>query len=226
KAHLDLIGHIPHDISIDHALHVGHMRTVEHLKGFLLDRTLMVSTEDYEKATSGIEYWQVPTLYTYLGQWPLHGAAATAQQALPEMQYVAVDRRVRWAKASAEAADKDDKLRTLLLTAQHAAVDRLLPLHPHWLAGTDAAGYDYNVAGYALLDELDLMVAFHIPEADVLRAATSEPALAMRRNDFGKVERPMRADLVLLAADPTKDIRAFRNSRGVVVRGRWLDRPS
>src|ERR1700741_1211101 len=33
---MDLVGHIPHDISIDPALHIGHMRTVEHLKGFLV----------------------------------------------------------------------------------------------------------------------------------------------------------------------------------------------
>jgi hypothetical protein len=43
---MDLVGHIPHDISIDHALHRGGMRTTEHLKGFLIDQTLLPSKED------------------------------------------------------------------------------------------------------------------------------------------------------------------------------------
>ena len=57
-----------------------------------------------------------------------------------------------------------------------AAMARLLPLHPRWLAGTDAANYPLQVAGYALLDELTEMEQFGISRADVLRAATTEAA--------------------------------------------------
>ncbi len=221
-AGLDLVGHIPHDISIDHALHIGHMRTVEHLKGFLIDQTLTASDEDYAKAIAGVEYWQTPTLYTYLHY--LHGDAARAQLARPEMQYIAAARRASWLAYANTASPRDDQLLNLLVTAQHAAIDRLLPLHTHWLAGSDAAEYRYNVAGLALLDELRLMRQFGIPLPEVLRAATSEPAAAMRRNDFGQVRRGLRADLVLLGSDPTQDLDAYYHNQGVVVRGRWLDR--
>jgi Amidohydrolase family len=221
-AGMDLVGHIPHDISIDHALHIGHMRTVEHLKGFLIDETLTVSNEDYAKAIAGVEYWQTPTLYTYLHY--LHGEAARAQLARPEMQYISAARRADWVAYANTASPRDDHLLDLLVTAQHAAINRLLPLSTRWLAGSDAAQYRYNIAGYALLDELRLMRQFGIPTADVLRAATSEPAAAMRRNDFGQVKHGLRADLVLLGSDPTQDLGAYYHNQGVVVRGRWLDR--
>ncbi len=219
---LDLIGHIPHDISIDHALHSGHMRTVEHLKGFLLDRTLLVSPEDYAKATAGVSYWQTPTFYVDTGY--LHGAAAFKELARPEMRYLPLRKKEQWRAIAAADSERDDKVLRLLTTAQHAAVARLLPLHPHWLAGTDSAQYNFNIAGYALLEELDRMRSFAIAQGDVLRSATSEPAAAMRRSDFGQIKAGMRADLVLLAADPAHEIAAYRANRGVMVRGIWLSR--
>lgn len=206
-AGMDLVGHIPHDISIDHALHIGHMRTVEHLKGFLTDQTLTVSSEDYAKAVAGVQYWQPPTLYTYLNY--LHGGAARAELARPEMQYISAARRASWLAYANTASPRDDHLRDLLT---------------RWLAGSDAAQYHYNIAGYALLGELRLMRQFGIPPAAVLRAATSEPATAMRRDDFGQVRHGLRADLVLLDSDPTQDLDAYYHNQGVVVRGRWLDR--
>jgi imidazolonepropionase-like amidohydrolase len=63
-----------------------------------------------------------------------------------------------------------------------------------------------------LLDELQLMQQCGIPEADVLRAATSEPAAAMRHDDFGQVKHGMRADLSLLDADPTLSLSAYGHS--------------
>jgi imidazolonepropionase-like amidohydrolase len=53
----------------------------------------------------------------------------------------------------------------------------------------------------------------------VLTAATRNGALAMGRlNDFGTVERGKIADLVVLDADPTADIRNVRRV-ALVVRG-------
>jgi hypothetical protein len=221
-AGMDLVGHIPHDISIDHALHVGHMRTVEHLKGFLIDETLTVSNENYTQAVAGVEYWQTPTLYTYLHY--LHGDAARAQLERPDMRYVSAARRADWQAQAAASSARDERILGLLVTAQHAAIDRLLPLGTHWLAGTDAAQRRYNIAGVALLDELRLMQEFGIPQAEVLRAATSEPAAAMRHADFGQIRHGLRADLVLLESDPTLDLNAYHHHRGVLLRGHWLTR--
>jgi hypothetical protein len=102
---------------------------------------------------------------------------------------------------------------------------RLLPLHPRWLVGTDAAGYPFNIAGFAALDELVLLQQAGLSNRDIVRAATSEPAVAMRRpNEFGHVTPGMRADLILLAADPFDDVAAYQANLGVAARGRWYDR--
>ncbi len=51
KLGMDVVGHVPHDISLDHAIHSGGMRTTEHLKGFLIDQTLLPSDEDFSKSS-------------------------------------------------------------------------------------------------------------------------------------------------------------------------------
>jgi len=220
RAGLDLVGHIPHDITIDHAVHSGGMRTLEHLKGFVSDRTLIVSDEDYAAALAGAQVWLTPTFYAATGAH--RGDHPQQTLALPEMQYVPLRNRQRWAAET--KFPQSSKGQALLDTALPLAMARLLPLHPHWLAGTDAAQYSFQVAGFALLDELVEMEQFGIPLPEVLRAATSEPAAALHRSDeFGSIATGMRADLVVLGSDPTKDLHAYRDNRGTVVRGMYLD---
>jgi len=224
RAGLDLVGHIPHHISIDHAVHSAGMRTLEHLKGFIQDWDLQVSPEDYAKALSGAEVWLTPTFY--VNNEGAREMAAQKLLALPEMGYVALRKRERWAAPPDQDWQHNLKNQPLFDTAQPLAMARLLPLHPHWLAGTDAAQYPLQVAGFALLDELGQMEHYGIARPDVIRAATTEPAAAMRRNDFGQIKTGLRADLVLLGSDPFKDLRAYRDNRGVVLRGHWFARPS
>jgi Amidohydrolase family len=221
NAGLDLVGHIPHDITIRHAVHDGGMRTLEHLKGFISDRTLVVSDEDYAAALDGDPVWITPTFYAITGG---HRATNMSQSlALPEMQYVALRDRQTWQATNIDPHDAEGQ--RLLDIATPLAMARLLPLHPHWLAGTDSAQYPFQVAGFALLDELVDMEQFGIPRAEVLRAATSEPASALRRgDDFGGIATGMRADLVLLGSDPMQDLHAYRDNRGTIVRGIYLDR--
>ena len=221
NAGLDLVGHVPHDISIRHAVHDGGMRTLEHLKGFINDRTLVVSDEDYAAALDGDPVWLTPTFYAITGG---HRATNMSQSlALPEMQYVALRDRQTWQTTKVDPHDAEGQ--RLLDIAAPLAMTRLLPLHPRWLAGTDSAQYPFQVAGFALLDELVDMEQFGIPRAEVLRAATSEPASALHRGgEFGSVATGMRADLVLLGSDPMQDLHAYRDNRGTVVRGIYLDR--
>ena len=102
---------------------------------------------------------------------------------------------------------------------------RLLPLHPRWLVGTDAAGYAFNIAGFATLDEMQLLHRLGLSNAEIVRAATSESAVALRRQDeFGRIAPGQRADLVLLASNPLNDVAAYQSNLGVMARGRWYDR--
>ena len=91
------------------------------------------------------------------------------------------------------------------------------------LAGTDIAAD--RVPGFSLHDELDLLARAGLTPAEVLRAATLNPATVLHRTaDYGTVEPGRIADLVLLRADPTRDAAALHAIDGVVLHGRFLDR--
>jgi hypothetical protein len=201
------------------------MRTLEHLKGFIIDSGLVASSEDFAKAIGGAQVWLTPTLYAVFEGRRVADAKNLLER--PEMRYVSLRRRERWKAFDPNEAAHWAKTEALVEVAVPIVMQRLLPLHPHWLAGTDSANYPLQVPGYALLDELVEMERAGIPRADVIRAATTEAAEALHASSsVGKIAAGMRADFIALEADPTQDLRAFGANRGVMVRGRWLSRAS
>jgi hypothetical protein len=93
------------------------------------------------------------------------------------------------------------------------------------LAGTDAYGFVLIPPGQSLHAELEILVDAGISPYHALRSATVEPARFLgREHEFGRVAPGLRADLLLLAGNPLEDIRAIRDPRAVIVRGRWLSR--
>ena len=94
-----------------------------------------------------------------------------------------------------------------------------------FLAGTDTpAGVDV-LPGFSLHQELERFVDAGFTPMEALQTATLNPAIFLdRTNDFGTVETGRVADLVLLDADPTADIRNTRRIAAVVANGRLLSR--
>ncbi|MEO3749266.1 amidohydrolase family protein [Streptomyces sp. B6B3] len=90
------------------------------------------------------------------------------------------------------------------------------------MTGTDL-GTAYLLPGFSLHDELRLLVRAGLTPAQVLRAATLEPARHLGRHDQGAVLRGHVADLVLLDADPLRDIRNTTRIDSVLVRGHLID---
>jgi imidazolonepropionase-like amidohydrolase len=91
------------------------------------------------------------------------------------------------------------------------------------LPGTDV-GVPFQVPGFSLHDELSLLVKAGLSEMEVLQAATRNPARAFNVTDQGTIETGMRADLLLLDANPLENIGNTRKIRMVVARGRAFDR--
>ena len=91
------------------------------------------------------------------------------------------------------------------------------------LAGTDANETPAAPAsppfGSSLHDELELLVEAGLTPVEALRAATSVAAEHFGLDDRGAIAPGLRADLVLLDADPTVDIAATRSIRGVWIAG-------
>ena len=92
------------------------------------------------------------------------------------------------------------------------------------LAGTDATLIG-PVAGFALHEELEELVRAGLTPVQALRAATVNAAAFLKRpGETGQVTVGSRADLLLLGADPRRDIRHTRRIEGVMVAGRYHDR--
>jgi imidazolonepropionase-like amidohydrolase len=102
------------------------------------------------------------------------------------------------------------------VTALHAAG---VPI----LAGTDAFSGPMLpfpvVHGASLHHELVLLVEAGLSETDALRAATDLPARYFGLPDRGAVREGLRADLVLVEGDPTRNITATEKIRRVWVAG-------
>jgi hypothetical protein len=91
------------------------------------------------------------------------------------------------------------------------------------LAGTDAPE-PYCPPGFALHQELELLVESGLSPAAALQAATINTARALKQADaLGSIAPGKLADLVILAADPTADIRNTRKIEHVIRGGRVCD---
>lgn len=107
---------------------------------------------------------------------------------------------------------------------------KVLPMlrdaHIPILAGTDA-GYlnSFNYPGQGLHDELELYVKAGLTPREALASATiTGPAFLGHTDRYGAIAKGKAADILLLNANPLKNIGATRDIRGVMVKGRWLDR--
>src|SRR5258708_2407440 len=100
--------------------------------------------------------------------------------------------------------------------------------HVRILTGTDWSDFLEEKGappGGSLHDELSLLVDAGFTPAEVLRAATWNPALFLGLSDsLGTIEAGKFADLVLLEANPLQDIHNTRGIVAVISEGRYLDR--
>jgi imidazolonepropionase-like amidohydrolase len=103
--------------------------------------------------------------------------------------------------------------------AMHQLISEQVPM----LVGTDAPapGTTY---GASVHGELVLFVREGMTPIQALASATSVPARAFRLEDRGKISPGMRADLLLVQGDPTRDIKDTRNIVAVWKRGIRVDR--
>ena len=89
-------------------------------------------------------------------------------------------------------------------------------------AGTDTP-IGWGLPGYSLHTELEMLVSAGLSETQALYAATIQPARFFGLEaEMGLIQAGMRADLVLLDANPLVDIVNTRRISGVVSKGQWL----
>jgi len=246
KKGLPIVGHVPDKVRIEEAVEAGQ-KSIEHLMGFFEGCSteedkfikgegslkLLLATQDRQRCDSLIrllaqnQTWQVPTLAWQRGGTFLDQRDLKHQ---PLDKYVpAYWRDVTWHHFTEEMMP--DLLRDPLELRQdyfHRNLQMVGAMHRAgvpFLAGTDAAPGVYIMPGFSLHDELANFVEAGFTPMESLQTATSNPAKFLEMEaSFGSVEPGKIADLVLLSANPLKDIRNTQKINAVVADGRLFDR--
>ena len=237
-------GHIPAEVGLVAALDAGQTsidhydRYVEFLVPDDFDTQSLepgffgsgwVHLADRERIPEAIERtlaagtWNVPTLS--LVEHLASDTPAKEMIAWPEMRYMPQRVREGWVEAKHRFQARDDfqpdaaralvELRQELTRALHAAGAPIA-------LGSDAPQF-FNVPGFSIHHEMEMMVAAGLTPYEVLATGTREPARYFGTPDaFGTVEPGRRADLILLEANPLDDVANVQRRIGVMVRGQWL----
>lgn len=141
----------------------------------------------------------------------------------PESKYMPQATLQRWADRKQQTLAERDfdrdaanlaiELRRKLIRALHEAGAGLL-------LGSDAPQV-FNVPGFSLHRELEVLVASGLTPFEALQTGTTAAATYLGSNT-GAVEIGRAADLMLLDANPLENIKNASRIHGVVLRGRWL----
>jgi imidazolonepropionase-like amidohydrolase len=166
--------------------------------------------------------WQVPT---FVATDPDRCCVRASDD--PRARYLPGPIRQWWEGAAPAAAPDGDRATPRRMLEKRLEIVGMfhrfgVPL----LAGTDA-GIPWVYPGLSLHDELAWLVRAGLTPAEALRTATWNPARYLdRTDDFGSVARGRLADLVLLDANPLRDIANTRTVHAVVLDGQLFDQAS
>jgi imidazolonepropionase-like amidohydrolase len=152
--------------------------------------------------------WNCPTLIRVKGQELCDDPALAADD---DLRYVSPEVRKAWNRAAEAFAGKFTTTQRAVFAAQFAMQQRLVKILDEegagLLAGTDAVGAAWVVAGASLHDEFDLLAEAGLTPTRILRMATYDAAQFLGRTDVaGTLDRGKEADLILLDADPTASV--------------------
>ncbi len=214
---LPLIGHVPHGVSVVHALRSGQL-TLEHLKGYYHDWDLEIDPDPWREATAESQAWNCPTLVLVrAGQIGVE-AQQTIEAARGLWDPVLLD---EWSIESENAW-----VYGRIFERCQEIMPQLLQVTDRWLAGTDSGGGERMLLpGESLHQEINLLESLGLDRNAVLHAATHAIADVHPEAGFPtEVGVGQPADLLVLDGDPRVDLAALRDPVEVIVGGRRLNR--
>ena len=170
--------------------------------------------------------WQVPTLILLRND--AYPEPETDSPDDPLLQFVPRTIAAKWKQVRLTqdklSSASDFELREELLAQSMHVVAQMESSGVPILAGTDSAA-PYVIPGFALHEELELLVKAGLSPMQALEAATKNPADFLGKSETqGTIEAGKNADLLLLDSDPLEDVRNTRRIRAVILGGRLLDR--
>lgn len=248
-----LAGHVPAGVGLTRALEVK--QDIDHLDGYLEAAVppavqariahptdvitwgeILASLDNSRipelvRATLQAGIYNCPTMYLWENLWT--EVNIDSMLALPEMKYVSQQQRQAWRNQKTQQLQFQvqqgirPEHRARLVAFRRALLDALADADALLLMGTDSPQL-FNVPGFALHHELNLMSRSGLTPFQVLRSGTSNVGRYVREvlkrpGDFGTVAPGQRADLVLLDANPLASLDNLARRAGVMARGQWYD---
>ena len=237
-------GHVPVAAGIPRALEL-RMATIDHLDGYFASLLppnhggaggfggffgVMLAADinadaipDLARDTADAGTWNVPT--EVLVEQRIDATPVAELKSRPEMRYVPADTLRQWGDAKRAALSErgfDPELANLAIERRRNLIKALHDAGAGLLLGSDAPQV-FNVPGFSVHRELDVLVAAGLSPYEALRTGTVNVAEFLGSNG-GVVAVGRDADLVLLDADPLQDIRNAHRIHGVMLNGRWYSR--
>ena len=168
--------------------------------------------------------WQVPTLIR-LRTMEMGDAPEYASD--PNLRYAAPAARALWASVAQQFTARTTPEARATLAALVALQLRVVKLFDvggvPMLAGSDLGG-GWEVAGFSLHQEFDLLAAAGLSPLRVLQLTTRDGAEFLGRGDLGSVAVGKRGDLVVLGGNPIADVANLHRIVAVVHDGKLHDR--
>jgi hypothetical protein len=223
---LRMVGHIPIAVGLDGLLAVHGQFGIEHAEMFLPTRADPAHRQTQIARLAAQRVWLDPTLDVFDNYAKQMTGWATMMNR-PEMRYVSPTTAKTWGWFDASNPNHNGSAGRLdYITACRAffldtLMRELSTAGVRFVAGTDAP-LPMIVPGYALHDELELLVRAGLSPYEALATATRNAAEMMGPPaNFGLIAVGRDADLVLLDADPLTNIANTRRITGVLAQGRW-----
>jgi imidazolonepropionase-like amidohydrolase len=243
KLGIPFAGHVPFLVSAFAASELGQ-KSIEHLTGIfetcsskedeLRKKEWTPKVQEEIRATFDADKcrglyrtfvkngtYQVPTLVLHRGMQKYEDAEFRER---PALSYVSASEMKDWDASPQLNRDMNAAERAKLFQELIDAVGEMNLAGVPILAGT-ANNNPFVVPGFDLHDELELFVAAGMSPLQALRTATVNPAQYLGApNKFGSVSVGRVADILILDADPTINIRNTRKINAVISNGSYIDR--
>lgn len=218
---IPVTGHVPSAVGVDGVLASGQVG-VDHVSE-LLDGDPGDVARQVRRSGVGV----TTTLVMLDRALTMRGRPEAVESllALPEARYLSPETRAFWRRAPFLGMPRADPARPRYVQGE-AMVRALETAGATVMMGTDA-GIWGNEPGYSAVEEVVRLAGAGLTPYQALRAATVAPAEFLNRwvkgaGQLGLVGEGARADLLLLEANPLRDVNALTRRAGVMTRGKWL----
>ena len=236
---MPVAGHVPFSVGVKGAL-AARQASIEHLRGYAAElvradpflqagpdfRTRTLDWNDADEtrfsslaqATRAAGVWNCPTLV-----W-------TQTQLLPSDEYARWLARpelsLAWPDLLADGRSRWPFMKNFT-DADYVAAQRGIPVQQRFVKALKDAGarllLGTDLGAFAVTDELTLLVESGLSPYEALRTGTRDAAEFLgQTEEWGTVTAGLRADLLLLDANPLADVANTKRRVGIMLRGRWL----